>query len=175
MAARYFLIGESRSNRCFGVLKNYVHLRLETMKNLAKYIALVDGFFSWPIGFLGHNSWSSWLLGDTAADRAYQKQMNQGVYNRIAIRPNRLPENKPLAYDELNVFWRLWAQLTVIKPVQFKTLVVYVLAFCGNPLWEKVLYGTQGARRYRAEVERSRYQALIKGRQYAASKHYRQD
>lgn len=114
-------------------------------------------FFAWPIGFLGYDSWANWIWGDTIADRIRRERTKLRSFYETVNNPHEEVPVDPIEYDNLNCFWRMWAQLAVIKPMQFRIYLAAAFAFCGSPLWTDVLYGKSGARRYIDQVEKMRY------------------
>ncbi|BAO29667.1 hypothetical protein [Sulfuritalea hydrogenivorans] len=121
-------------------------------------------FFDWPTGLLGFDSWANWFFGDTIADRTHRERSKMRSFYEAANNPNQQARLSPLAYEDLNFFWRLWAQLAVIKPAQIRLIVAATFALFGSPLWAEILYGMQGARQYRENVEKIRYEESLRKR-----------
>jgi hypothetical protein len=119
-------------------------------------------FFDWPVGFLGYDSWSGWFWGDTIADRTQRERSKLRSFYEKANNPYQESQLKPLVYEDLNAFWRLWAQMAVIKPAQLRLIVAATFAFFGSPIWAEILYGKQGARQYRENVEKVRYEEALR-------------
>jgi hypothetical protein len=104
------------------------------------------GFFDWPSGFLGYNSWSNWFLGITIADQLKQERDRLKSFYEACCNPTCQIPNDIVDYGKLNIFWRGWAQVAIIKPLQVKLIFAAVLAFFGSPAWAVILYGRNAPR-----------------------------
>ena len=131
-------------------------------RGLSERRSLPNQYFAWPIGFLGYDSWSNWFIGDTIADRTYRERRKLRSFYEAANDPIRDARPISLAYEDLNFFWRLWAQMALIKPAQFRLIVAATFAIFGSSLWPEILYGKQGACQYRENVEKSRYEESLR-------------
>lgn len=87
-------------------------------------------FPKWPPGFYGYESWIDWFCGYKSQDRAKAE--------------GRCYREASLDYQLLDSFWKLMAQMIIIKPLQIRLLTGFVLALFGSKRWAYIVYGKRG-------------------------------
>lgn len=99
----------------------------KTFKN-SRVISFAESQLKWQVGSFGYDSWCDWLLCEPGT-------------GMTRLRTSQHYRNKQPDYASLTLFWRIVAQLAVVKPYEFRVVIAAVLAFCGSRYWVYVLYG----------------------------------